>query len=502
MRVVIADDEKYVLLVLKDTLKGLSVPVEIVGEAKDGSEAYEICCTVKPDLLITDICMPGEDGLTLLEKVREELPDLPVIIYSGYDDFSYAQKAIHYRIEEYLLKPIDEEKLEAAVRNIINRRQKNLLENRRDKNNEILRNLAERTREDSRGEESVSFEEQKFLETAKDCTMELFYLPGLGSMKMESWQAFFREHPAHSWYLDEEKGFLLVIFQKAAREVLLLEAESVWREGYLHEFCFLGADYPETAEQLRKIRDKLAGMDTKLQAHFWDDMEKKKDTEIFTDSAGEQYNQNCLHPVTAAIRLCKKDYLREVLKEYWDGLLCLAANNSPVWIKVTMKNFLGRVMLQLNLSLKDCEQVALYRKKFSRLLTSGQIYGVMTECMELLLELYQKENRGNMAEDTRKVIEDYLSRNYNQDITLEQLAAYLHFNTNYTSGLFKKIFGKTFVSYLTDMRMEAAKKLLTSGNFKVYEIARQVGYEDERYFEKTFKKVMGVTPKVYQKREQ
>ena len=115
MRVVIADDEKFVLVVLKSALRSVRFPIEIVGEALDGDDAYRLCCKKKPDLLITDICMPRKDGLDLLAKLRETQPELPVIIYSGFDNFSYAQKAIHYGVEEYLLKPIDEEKLERAA---------------------------------------------------------------------------------------------------------------------------------------------------------------------------------------------------------------------------------------------------------------------------------------------------------------------------------------------------------------------------------------------------
>lgn len=107
MRVVIADDEKFVLVVLKSALRSVRFPIEIVGEALDGDDAYRLCCKKKPDLLITDICMPRKDGLDLLAKLRETQPELPVIIYSGFDNFSYAQKAIHYGVEEYLLKPID-----------------------------------------------------------------------------------------------------------------------------------------------------------------------------------------------------------------------------------------------------------------------------------------------------------------------------------------------------------------------------------------------------------
>lgn len=137
MRVVIADDERYVRLVLKDALTHINIPIEIVGEADDGKKAYELCREFYPDLLITDIRMPSEDGLSCLQRIRQEFPKLPVIIYSGYDNFSYAQQAIHYGIEEYLLKPIDEEILEKSIKRIMENRK---IENYKEKefNNSIL----------------------------------------------------------------------------------------------------------------------------------------------------------------------------------------------------------------------------------------------------------------------------------------------------------------------------------------------------------------------------
>ena len=70
MRVVIADDEKFVLVVLKSALRSVRFPIEIVGEALDGDDAYRLCCKKKPDLLITDICMPRKDSICLQSCAR------------------------------------------------------------------------------------------------------------------------------------------------------------------------------------------------------------------------------------------------------------------------------------------------------------------------------------------------------------------------------------------------------------------------------------------------
>ena len=234
----------------------------------------------------------------------------------------------------------------------------------------------------------------------------------------------------------------------------------------------------EDGKRFAEIRNHWIEMNKQIQFYFWDGYQsgRTEGTAIPTNQTGEQYNQNYLDQMNAAIRLGKKNYLKEVEKEYWDGLLVLFQWSNPVFVKSTMK-------------------------KVSRVLKADQVFELMMECVDQLFELYQRENAGNIVDSTKEVIEDYLEKHYHQEIALEQLAEYLHFNPNYTSSLFKKIFGKTFISYLTDMRMEKAKSLLKREELRIYEVARMVGYEDERYFQKTFKKITGVTPKEYQKRK-
>ena len=84
---------------------------DFVGEASDGELAYPLILKEKPDILITDIRMPFMDGLELSRLVKEELPDIKILILSGYDEFQYAKEAIQIGVTDYLLKPISSAKL-------------------------------------------------------------------------------------------------------------------------------------------------------------------------------------------------------------------------------------------------------------------------------------------------------------------------------------------------------------------------------------------------------
>lgn len=103
VRMLIIDDEYYIRLGIVHAFDWNSMGVEIVGEAQDGAEGYEIILEKKPDLVLVDICLPFLNGLELMEKIRSEKLDCEIIVISGYDEFEYAQRSIQYGVLDYLL---------------------------------------------------------------------------------------------------------------------------------------------------------------------------------------------------------------------------------------------------------------------------------------------------------------------------------------------------------------------------------------------------------------
>lgn len=114
-KVFLADDERWITIGLKKMIEKTGLPFQVVGEAYDGVTTLEAVEEKKPEVLFTDIRMPGLDGLALLEKLNERMPDMKVIIISGYSEFSYAKKAIRMHAFDYLLKPIEQEQLDELL---------------------------------------------------------------------------------------------------------------------------------------------------------------------------------------------------------------------------------------------------------------------------------------------------------------------------------------------------------------------------------------------------
>ena len=118
IKIFLVEDEVVIRNGIKHSIQWEREGYEFVGEASDGELAYPLILKEKPDILITDIKMPFMDGLELSEAVKKELPDIKILILSGYNDFDYAKKAIGIGVTDYILKPVSAEKLLEAIGNV------------------------------------------------------------------------------------------------------------------------------------------------------------------------------------------------------------------------------------------------------------------------------------------------------------------------------------------------------------------------------------------------
>lgn len=120
MKLLIVDDDDIIREVIKKIAEEENLGFDVIEEAENGEEAINKALDILPDIIVTDIKMPGIDGLSFIEKTYKKLHETKFIILSGHDDFSFAQKAIKFGICEYLLKPYSREDMIALLKNYIN----------------------------------------------------------------------------------------------------------------------------------------------------------------------------------------------------------------------------------------------------------------------------------------------------------------------------------------------------------------------------------------------
>ncbi len=118
MRILIADDEKRIRTGMSKMITGLNMGVQVVAEAPDGETALTLAREKKPDVIFVDLNMPFLNGLDFIEQVKDFLPDVIVVIVTGYDLFEYAQRAVKLHVHDYLLKPVTKQKMEAVLTSV------------------------------------------------------------------------------------------------------------------------------------------------------------------------------------------------------------------------------------------------------------------------------------------------------------------------------------------------------------------------------------------------
>ena len=126
MKIIIADDEKWVRAAIRSLIPFEKLGMELAGEASNGIEALELCMLYKPDILLTDIMMPGLTGLDLIKELKRCSPDVKIAIISGYSDFGYAKTAMKFGITDYLLKPLEEDELLQVLERFKNEKEKEM----------------------------------------------------------------------------------------------------------------------------------------------------------------------------------------------------------------------------------------------------------------------------------------------------------------------------------------------------------------------------------------
>ena len=523
IRVILADDERWVLHSIRAALSGLT-DLCVIEEASDGFEALKLCCELCPDILLTDIRMPGLSGLELIRQLNSASPGTKSIIVSGYNDFELAKQAIGLNAFDYILKPIDEEELRASV---------------------------------TRAAQLLSLEKERLLRVNTQNERLLFALRR--QFWLEVWQRRFTRTEALS-HAAMEVGLLLTGKQL---NVILLSAEYSGQERgqfaypeieppleYLYELfpppceCFFvkrdesnaeyavlllcesGSETPCAAiESLLSFLQRMHGL--KFVAGVSDFAplggDLPKSTARQFEKAYEAYDlsffsRNALslasapnHPATEhfsvsdeitmrlffALKMNKLEKAAEIIEE----LKTAVYSGGRTYLASEVKAEIWRVINDL-VSMLDHPELtvgSLYTKDslsthacFFRCRSFSSVLSFLRGLCECMVFMETE------PVDSILLAQKYVQEHYNADINLSLIAKSVYFSTAYFSNLFKRRTGMNFIDYVTQIRMVKARELLHDPSLRCYEICEQVGYTDPKYFTKLFKKHFLIGPKEYQ----
>lgn len=511
-KVLIVDDESIIRNGLYNLIPWAELGIDEVYTASCANEALELARSIKPDIVLTDICMPEMDGLEMTKLMLEILPGMKVIVLTGYDDFKYAQKSCSLGVKDFILKPVEESNLIECIKlqveniqneiqssfkcNVLNR--KRVLENQRAFEKSLMQ-LTEKTI----APEDVTMEE---LILEEDCQYQVALLTPLISednvwdqhrnlliISLKSFLINMIDSNNSGWTFQNTDGDIVVIFYVSStfesteeqitklKEIINVEYDidleagigpivdnvtriklsyTIARENHsLKKHRNKAREITETKDDYLIIKDKFLSFKTKILENFQDTETAKKYLKMYIDEVRKSGN-NKLY--------AEKMFYDLASAFYWE------------YLKTTGYPADGRLETFIStLQNNDLENCC-----------------VFTEMFIVKLMYANKKQMHEIVEAAAKYINDRLT----EDLTVFTLAEQFHVARNYFSRLFKKEMGEGCNEFITRKRIDKAKQYLGASGLKTYEIAEKVGYHDTNYFSLAFKKNTGLSPKEYREK--
>lgn len=528
MKLMIADDEKWVRAALKAVIPFDKLGLTLVCEASNGVEALELCTSHKPDILLTDIMMPGISGLDLIKELRDRTPDLKIAIISGYSDFEYARTAMKYNITRYLLKPIEEEELtrtlEEFIREIAQEHDAAGLDMQKKSGcGKTLPLMCEAFLNRVLTQGNVTADNIR--STLSDYNITFRYQDfSIAVFTPDSTDAFSTREKADyclkviSWIM--KRYFGAITFAKHGTWLEIVSVlnyhdkldNSLFKKAFsiinslLQRNCSatVSAGLSQPTRQLAMLGSLYSQACHSLQDRFWDGPGKAH--EYHASQAAEEFplklTEDMLNKMSLNLKLSNIQPALSFVDLSIDTMKN-AAGIKPELAKEFLWQYIQSILGLLNIQLQFINQYSLLSGEhpYDRLKRTAFV-NELGECTKDIItrifDIYHDKNQidnANVTDKAKKLIES----DYAGDISLEQVSKYVHLSPAYLSELFKKETGMSFIDYKTIVRLNNAKKLLESTSYGVYDICCKVGYADPKYFSKLFKKLTGKTVYEYRK---
>lgn len=513
-KLLIADDEDHLRDLIIRQIDWDLLGFEVLG-ARDGKEALELVAQgFVPDALLTDVRMPFMDGLELSERLKEQYPDVAIIVLSGHDEFSYAKKSMQLGTSDYLLKPIRPAALTEALQKL-----KKNLDVSRERQDELAHIRMQL-------EESIPILRQQYLlmllydSFPEDMIRDQFSYLGI-SLSGLSYTVCLLSHPplenpADKFFtcfavqnvlqklfsencmcLFDNEGMQMVICASSressdrdALEVQLKEAiAQIGAQFSLAATAAMGADVPSLADLPQSYKSALAALEGRViggSGVVYDALLRT----AFLGSV--QYDQPFMvsERIASVFSYEQVDVLKHNINALFEDMR--AQNCTDItYLRLVCSDLINNV----HRSFTECGDIdgEIFRTLFSvstlddlREVTTSYILGLKRESDEI----HRQKQKGLIYQAF-----EYIEQTYQDPaLSLSSIARQLYVSPSYLSNLFKRKCDMNFVDYVTRLRMENAKKLLLSTGLKTYEVASQVGYKDPQYFSNSFKKYTGKTP--------
>lgn len=504
IRVIIVEDERVIRNGIKKHVSWEELGVDEVKTAENADEAFVMSKEYKPDIIISDIRMPGMNGIEFCTKCKELFPDSQIIFMSGFSDKEYLMAGISLGAVSYVEKPINIDELSKAVEKAVN-----IVLRTKRQNSNVLHSLIWTS--DSTPEDILN--RLTYLESGRNLRQDNVFFISILESKEEISDVLGFHTQCNEWLekMNPNKKLHLITDSIGTHQLLLLvsakETDMEFDDAFMIAFCQLTLSIKDKeqsffigtgtqVDSIKKIKESYENALLSLQALSYKGWNQYA---LFSEERNEltyMMEEDSKNRFYKLLFDKKEKEVFQVLDEIEQMLVKKQAvlNFHVRNIYFTLDNMVKQVDKAHHLDGFNQEEVV-----NARFLDEAKTISEMKEyvCKHVVEVLEETEEDKKNTYIVKRLME-YINQNLsNKELCIQSMADEVYLTPTYLSSLFKKKTGITIGQYLTDVRMKKAEEILINPKLKLYQVAELVGYEDANYFAKIFKKKTGMLPSEY-----
>ena len=514
-RMLIADDDEFVLDGLKNEVDWRNYHITVVECCTNGKQALAALERQKIDIILTDIRMPGIDGLELTRVVGKQYKGIYVVIMSGHSEFEYAHTALKLGVFDYLLKPITLETIHTLFLRLTKEMDKNVWNSGRNME-QWKPTLVQKYFQDLLNGVSVFFPSELIINKVPYYQCVLFHIDHYKRLVPERQRELTSGLLAELYQWGERQEPIVPTVVKDMDLVMIFRMKDQKEQdgikdrlsklkqrldeqfsititiGISRVYCQAEETYFYAEEARYASRQRHVNREAGIIQYGQDAMEEAVDVDWLRKQRGflyESFHAWNLEKAMEALEEIKKAFVLPSASDIEEAqLLC-------VEIVSKLQMVYSEYMPVKEAGWQFYEQLS---REFSRAETIDELFGILENGIRQVFS--DSFSPGGKKERIIRQVIQYIQDNVNTNVTLNEIAQNIYISPNYLGYLFKEEMGMTFNEYLQQYRMKLAQKLLKSHKFKVYEISAMVGYKNPSYFSKLFTEYTGgICPSDYEK---
>jgi two-component system response regulator YesN len=551
-RILIVDDEPIIADGLFDEFQNITYLELDIYKAYSGKEALDILNKIRIDIVITDIRMPGVDGMELMKRIRANWPECKVIFLTGYKEFNYAYNAIQHSGVKYILKTEGYGKIIETVEKTISEIEEDL------KSGDLLKMATQQL-----GTLSLMLQKEFLtaLITGEDVSQNLKQeeLEKLGIPLKEDFEVLMLIGrvdllPKTMTFSEKTKYFYTIklivekflSFKVDCIQIIDNHYNLVWLMQPKYEISMDNDSIDNltalwnstilfikgTLETIQITCRETLGMTISFaynnQSVCWENIADNYDSLRLTmdyrissgvemllmdtsilkckslkkpiyEETNLKFNSSKLEILETYLERCKKDEFINLLKETTNFLPTIKSRHYAPALKL----YFSISMLFLTyINRWNLEDEIPFKTPIYKLLRPDE-HASWADAVEYLVQLagiifeIQEGEEDKRVVDISIALKTYINNHLDEEITLTKLADIAYFNPSYLSRLFKHMTGINLTEYIQDARIKKAKLLLKNNDYKICDVAKAVGYGSATNFTRFYKKVTNITPQEY-----